>query len=117
MNTDADVYGDDYDSFRPERFLDETGKKENVPPNTHGEVRIYLTPTCITTCWFVSASQGHTGFGYGRRKCVGVNLAKSTMFINIATLLWAFDIGRGKDANGNIVTPDANAFEDRGLVV
>lgn len=50
MNTDADVYGDDYDSFRPERFLDETGKKENVPPNTHGEVRIYLTPTCITTC-------------------------------------------------------------------
>ncbi|KAK7681933.1 hypothetical protein QCA50_014895 [Cerrena zonata] len=97
MNTDAEVYGDDYDTFRPERFLDESGMKENVPPNTHGE--------------------GHTGFGYGRRKCVGVNLAKSTMFINIATTLWAFDIGKGKDANGNIVTPDANAFEDRGLVV
>ncbi|CAL1699897.1 unnamed protein product [Somion occarium] len=97
MNTDTEVYGDDFNTFRPERFLDETGKKENVPPNTHGE--------------------GHTGFGYGRRKCVGVNLAKSTMFINIATTLWAFDIGRGKDSNGNVFTPDPDAFEDRGLVV
>lgn len=39
------------------------------------------------------------------------------MFINIATLLWAFDIGKAKDANGIYVTPDADAFEDRGLVV
>ncbi|CAL1699895.1 unnamed protein product [Somion occarium] len=37
MNTDTEVYGDDFNTFRPERFLDETGKKENVPPNTHGE--------------------------------------------------------------------------------
>lgn len=50
MNTDAEVYGDDYDTFRPERFLDETGKKEKVPPNTHGEVSVHFTSTCITTC-------------------------------------------------------------------
>ncbi|KAI0076940.1 cytochrome P450 [Panus rudis PR-1116 ss-1] len=97
MNFDPEAYGDDLDEFRPERFLDETLKKEKLPPNTHGE--------------------GHTGFGYGRRKCIGVNIAKSTLFINIATTLWAFDLSKAKDEFGNEITPDKNAFEDRGLVV
>lgn len=32
-------------------------------------------------------------FGFGRRVCTGQHIAKNSLFINIARLLWAFDIG------------------------
>jgi len=39
------------------------------------------------------------------------------MFMQIASLLWAFEITPGKDANGNIVLPDPMDGIDDGLVV
>ncbi|KAH8091806.1 cytochrome P450 [Cristinia sonorae] len=96
MNHDSNVHGDP-ENFRPERFLDETETTENIPINTHGE--------------------GHTAYGYGRRKCIGSIVANSTLLINIATLLWAFDIVKAKDSKGKEVTPDPNDFHDEGLVV
>lgn len=38
MNREADVFPDP-DIFRPERYLDETGTKDYIPPYTHIEVR------------------------------------------------------------------------------
>lgn len=32
-------------------------------------------------------------FGFGRRVCTGQHIAKNSLFINIARLLWTFDIG------------------------
>ncbi|KAJ9626858.1 hypothetical protein H2204_009874 [Knufia peltigerae] len=32
-------------------------------------------------------------FGFGRRICTGQHIAKNSLFINIARMLWAFDIG------------------------
>ncbi|KAI0074779.1 cytochrome P450 [Panus rudis PR-1116 ss-1] len=87
----------DPDNFRPERFLDETGTEDALPPYTHLE--------------------GHTAFGYGRRKCIGINIATDILFTNVATLLWAFDIKKGKDENGKEVTPDMDDFHDEGLVI
>jgi cytochrome P450 len=46
MNRDSTIYPD-YDEFRPERFLDETGTVDVIPPDTH--------------------EQGHVTFGFGRR--------------------------------------------------
>ncbi|THH22507.1 hypothetical protein EUX98_g8187 [Antrodiella citrinella] len=96
MCSDIEVYGDP-ENFRPERFLDETETEENLPINTHGE--------------------GHTSFGYGRRKCLGQSVANNTLMINLATMLWAFDIVKAKDANGNEITPDKDNMHDEGLVV
>ncbi len=46
MNRDPEIFPD-YDEFRPERFLDESGTVEVIPPDTH--------------------MQGHVTFGFGRR--------------------------------------------------
>lgn len=37
--------------------------------------------------------------------------------LNIATVLWAFNVEKGIDADGNVVTPDPNDLIDTGLVV
>ncbi|KAH8091810.1 cytochrome P450 [Cristinia sonorae] len=96
MNNDREVYGDP-EIFRPERFLDENEEREVIPPNTHGE--------------------GHTLFGYGRRRCPGFAVANNTILLNIATILWAFNIEKGRDAEGNLVTPNPDDQIDEGLVV
>lgn len=37
--------------------------------------------------------------------------------LNIATTLWAFNIEKGRDASGQIVTPNPDDLIDEGLVV
>ncbi|KAI0088550.1 cytochrome P450 [Irpex rosettiformis] len=86
----------DFDTFRPERFLDASGK-ETAPPDTH--------------------QMGHSSFGFGRRTCVGMHFADQALFIGIATLLWAFDIKPYVDERGNTVLPPTNEWIDSGLVV
>ena len=44
--SDPNVFPD-FDVFRPERFLDESGKNEIAPPDTH--------------------NMGHVTYGFGRR--------------------------------------------------
>ena len=46
IHRDPSIYPD-FDVFRPERFLDESGKEEIAPPDTH--------------------HMGHSSFGFGRR--------------------------------------------------
>ncbi|KAI0684340.1 cytochrome P450 [Earliella scabrosa] len=97
MNHDPEIFPD-FDNFRPERFLDESGKIDIAPPDTHG--------------------MGHVTFGFGRRICVGLNFANQALFINFATLLWAMNISKAVDpATGREITPDPNALVDAGVVV
>lgn len=58
------------ESFRPQRWLDHT----NLPPSS--------------------------GFGVGRRVCVGKYLTTNSLNIVIARLLWAYDIMPEKSGNG-----------------
>ncbi|KAK7443507.1 hypothetical protein VKT23_015679 [Stygiomarasmius scandens] len=97
LNRDPDVYGADADDFNPSRHLDSSGKLAPAVPDTKDE--------------------NHHTFGFGRRICVGRHLSKNSMFMQIASLLWAFEITPGKDANGNIVLPDPMDGIDDGLVV
>ncbi|THU84289.1 cytochrome P450 [Dendrothele bispora CBS 962.96] len=99
MNRDPELYGEDYDAFRPERFLDENLLK------TAGEYK--LKPVHPAT-----KGEGHVTYGFGRRICVGRYVANNTLFIDIAHLLWALTLNK---APGEVYNDHANYKE--GLVV
>ncbi|KAK7044399.1 cytochrome P450 [Favolaschia claudopus] len=73
--------------FDPERFL--------TPEMREGEE---LNESELT--------QGHYGFGFGRRKCPGQYLAAKSAWIAMVRLLWAFNIEPAKDASGNTIKVD-----------
>ncbi|KAH8813423.1 cytochrome P450 [Flagelloscypha sp. PMI_526] len=73
MNHDPAVYGSDADNFHPARHLDaSTGR--------------LLPPTPLTQ------DESHVTFGFGRRICVARHVAKQGLFINVASILWAFNL-------------------------
>lgn len=45
-------------------------------------------------------------FGYGRRICPGRHFADTTLWINVARLLAAFEMSKAVDANGNEIDPN-----------
>ncbi|KAF5315354.1 hypothetical protein D9619_007133 [Psilocybe cf. subviscida] len=65
----------DPEAFNPERYFDKDGNLNDDDSN-------YL-------------------FGFGRRVCPGRHLARASLWLSIATTLWAFNIGKTKDASGN----------------
>lgn len=78
------------DEFLPERFIDTTDPR----------MRTFDLP-----------------FGFGRRICPGMHLALNSLFMNIARILWAFDITPALDASGKEQLPDpwnyTNGFNSR----
>jgi len=93
MNRDPKIFGDDFDDFRPERFLDGSGQLIPCDPDTQQE--------------------GHATYGFGRRICVGRHVANNTLYIDIASLIWASWIENAPGAPG----PDKDTLLDGGLVV
>ncbi len=49
--------------------------------------------------------------------CVGKDLANQSLFIDIATMLWAFDITKALDVNGEAITPSVSDFIEEGIVL
>jgi hypothetical protein len=78
---DPDNYPDP-SSFRPERFL---GENPELDPDTY--------------VW-----------GFGRRRCSGIELGKTYCLNIMANTLAVLDIVRAKDANGNEITPSGELF-------
>ncbi|KAI1868946.1 hypothetical protein JX265_006925 [Neoarthrinium moseri] len=85
------VFGPDVESFRPSRWLDSI--------NNSGQLRDLPT----------------VGFGYGRRVCPGRHVARNSLWIVIARLLWAFNITPGLSKRGERIEVDSTATTD-GLV-
>ncbi|KAF5326711.1 hypothetical protein D9619_004271 [Psilocybe cf. subviscida] len=96
INRDPSIYNNP-EEFIPERHLDDEGVNDVSPPEMH--------------------SLGHSTFGFGRRSCVGMSFASQTLFINFALLLWAFDIDRARDADGEETMPSLTDFVDHGISV
>jgi hypothetical protein len=48
----------------------------------------------------------HYSYGAGRRICPGMHVAERSLFINLARLLWGFDIRLSKDEEGNGIPVD-----------
>ncbi|KAI0293120.1 cytochrome P450 [Russula brevipes] len=93
---DPASYGDDAESFKPERFLDGNGG---------------LTPGPVET-----RDEGHATYGFGRRICVGKQSANDSLFISMATVLWATRLERACDENGKEVPLDIETPVDTGVV-
>lgn len=49
---------------------------------------------------------GHSAFGWGRRICPGMHLGSASVELNIARILWAFEVGPAKDASGKDIEVD-----------
>ena len=94
-NHDRAVFGDDADEFRPERYLDQQGE--------------LLSGTAENQA-------GHVTFGFGRRSCVGKELADDSLFINTARMLWAANFELARDENGKEVPLDVDTVVNVGLV-
>ncbi|KAH8649163.1 cytochrome P450 [Xylariales sp. PMI_506] len=75
ITRDVSVYGAAPDEFRPERWLVETGD-----PQDPEKIRLELK------------DMPATGFGFGRRACTGHHIARNTLFLTFARLLWAFEV-------------------------
>ncbi|KAJ8503077.1 hypothetical protein ONZ45_g11173 [Pleurotus djamor] len=98
LNQDPAVYGNDAHEFNPERYLNSTGK--------------VVTPATIAT-----KDEGHVTYGFGRRLCVGRYVANSNLFIQAASVLWAFQILPERDEKGDALLPDVNAEDVDGLLL
>ena len=49
---------------------------------------------------------GHSAFGWGRRICPGMHLGYGSVQLNIARILWAFNVEQAIDANGKEIDVD-----------
>lgn len=45
-------------------------------------------------------------FGAGRRICPGIHVAERSLFLAMARILWAFDMSKAKDPQGNEIDMD-----------
>jgi cytochrome P450 len=97
MNRDPEIFGENAEDFDPARYLDASG---DIAPG-------------ITDL----KKDGHFSYGFGGRLCVGRHMADNSLFINIATLLWAMKIERKKDTSGRFLPLDVDGWVDVGLIV
>ncbi|KAI0293116.1 cytochrome P450 [Russula brevipes] len=95
-HSDPAYYGHDAADFNPERFLDAQGN---------------LTPGPMET-----RDDGHNAYGFGRRTCVGKHAANDSLFIHMATVLWATRLERARDENGKEMPLDTETPFDTGVV-
>ncbi|KAK7753351.1 hypothetical protein SLS62_004641 [Diatrype stigma] len=93
------VFGPDVEAFLPERWLSvrTSGDKGDAATEVLKDL-----PT--------------VGFGYGRRICPGRHVARNSLWIAVAKLLWAFDFEPPLSETGQRFAVDSMALTD-GLVV
>ncbi|KZV67267.1 cytochrome P450 [Peniophora sp. CONT] len=92
LNHDPEIFGSDAHTFNPARYLDKKSGTVCNPPGTRDD--------------------GHFTFGFGRRICVGRHVANNSLFIDMATCLWAFSF-----ANVHGQELDVDDCIDEGIVV
>ncbi|KAH6842966.1 cytochrome P450 [Chaetomium sp. MPI-CAGE-AT-0009] len=89
ITRDESVFGPQAEDFVPERWL----------ADEHGAASTKSEPSIDACGMNVSALKDlpQTGFGFGRRICTGRIIARNQLFIQMARMLWAFDVEAGID--------------------
>ncbi len=75
------MYGDDVEKFNPDRFLNADGSLNRSIPHPSA------------------------AFGFGRRICVGQDIAEDSIWIGMASMFAAFDIRKAVDKQGRVIEP------------
>lgn len=84
ITRDESVFGDNVDSFVPERWLVQESDMGQHP---------HIDLCGLNTSAIKDLPQ--TGFGFGRRICIGRIIARNQLFIQMARILWSFDVDAG----------------------
>ncbi|KAF2280356.1 cytochrome P450 [Westerdykella ornata] len=82
----------DPERFDPTRYLDDPLSEAESMAQANPELRDHFT------------------FGAGRRNCPGLHIAHNSLFINLARIMWAFDISKPVDENGRAIEPSKEAL-------
>ncbi|EHY61263.1 hypothetical protein HRR90_009033 [Exophiala dermatitidis] len=88
INYDPDHW-DRPDEFMPERFLG------------------YDLPAASYLNIADPNQRDHFSYGAGRRVCPGVHVAEKSLYLNIARVVWAFNISKKLDKDGKEIEPNA----------
>lgn len=92
INHDEAVFAPDPRAFRPERWTDHPDKSADVAG---------------------AAGMEMVAFGFGRRVCGGRHIARNSLFLVIARILWAFNVHPAVDpVSGQPRQVDDMAFEE-----
>lgn len=51
-------------------------------------------------------NRDHFSYGAGRRVCPGVHVAEKSLYLNIARVLWAFNIAKKTGDDGEVIEPN-----------
>ncbi|KAF4435534.1 cytochrome P450 [Fusarium austroafricanum] len=83
ITRDEFVFGKDPDDFVPERWLNDVPQSTSpvIDANGFNSTEVKDLP--------------YTGFGFGRRVCTGRFIARNQLFIQMARMLWAFNVDAG----------------------
>ncbi|KAK4234081.1 Fumitremorgin C synthase [Achaetomium macrosporum] len=88
ITRDESVFGQDVDDFIPERWL----------ADDHHDGRNLNKEPVIDVCGMKTTALRdlpQTGFGFGRRTCTRRIIARNQLFIQMARMLWAFEVEPG----------------------
>ncbi len=108
------------DRFNPDRFLTSEGKLKSFSANTHGQghyafgfgkrsAPYFSQPPSILICTYILL--------VGYRTCPGVHVANQALFLDIASLLWAFDIENAVDLAGKPIESPDSLLYDNGILL
>ncbi|RYP41529.1 hypothetical protein DL767_000956 [Monosporascus sp. MG133] len=98
INHEPKIWGQGADHFDPARHLDSSTSQ--IKPVAAG-----------------SKAEPHVTFGFGRRLCPGRYVAEDIIFIFISLILWAANINRDSNADGDAAPIDPDGSIDEGFAV
>ncbi|CAE7123543.1 unnamed protein product [Rhizoctonia solani] len=106
-------------------FRDDTYKGYHIPKGaivlgnvwamTHDET-VYKDPEVFDPDRFLDPSTPLSPiFGWGRRRCPGIHLGQSSLFITVASILMTFNIEVAQDENGKDIRPSGKLINSLSL--
>lgn len=84
ISRDETIFGDNTEDFIPERWMEED-------VSVDAKIEVDACGVNLTAL----KKLPYPGFGFGRRVCTGKFIARNSLFIQMARMLWAFDIDVG----------------------